>query len=139
MRPTTDTTVNGQGPERMETPAVTSLPGQASGLDEADLSIASQDPLFATVFLFAQRGAQSSPGGDTTTSDPETAGVQTAAISTDRASIHVLVLPPLDQILPTLAGFIPSTGGPSAAALAISLVALGGLGVWLRRRGMRRS
>jgi len=117
------------------------MPGQVSTLDAADDSIASQDPLFATVFLFAQQpGRQrTSPAADTRTPDPETAGVQTAAISTDRASIHVLVLPLLEQILPAIAAFIPSTGGPSAAALAIGLVALGGVGVWLRRRGARRS
>jgi hypothetical protein len=50
----------------------------------------------------------------------------------------VLVLPPLEQILPAIAAFIPSTGGPGAAAIAISLSALGGLGVWLRRKGTRR-
>jgi LPXTG-motif cell wall-anchored protein len=104
-----------------------------------DVSIASQDPLFATIFLGAfQPGTQSTPRDDSTSGEPETAGVQTAAISTDRASIHVLVLPPLEQILPAIAAFIPSTGGPAAAALAIGLLGLGGLGVYLRRHSRRR-
>jgi hypothetical protein len=101
---------------------------------QVDHSIADQDPLFATVFLFAQ----TSPAADSSSPETETAGVQTAALSSDRASIRVLVLPPLEQILPAIAAFIPSTGGPGPAALAIGLVGLGGLGVWLRRHGRRR-
>jgi hypothetical protein len=103
-----------------------------------DLATASQDPLFATIFLFAQQQTAGA-NGDPTSSDPETAGVQTAAIATDRASIHVLVLPALEQVVTAIAAFIPSTGGPGVAALLIGLTALGGLGVWLRRAGKRRS
>jgi len=103
-----------------------------------DLATASQDPLFATIFLFAQQQTAGA-NGDPTSSDPETAGVQTAAIATDRASIHVLVLPALEQIVTAIAAFIPSTGGPGVAVLLIGLTALGGVGVWLRRVGRRRS
>jgi hypothetical protein len=103
-----------------------------------DLATASQDPLFATIFLFAQQQTDGA-NGDPSSSDPETAGVQIAAIGTDRASIHVLVLPALEQVATAIAAFIPSTGGPGVAALLIGLTALGSLGVWLRRVGKRRS
>jgi hypothetical protein len=69
---------------------------------------------------------------------PETAGVQAAAIRSDRATITVQVVPPLAQILPTIQALIPSTGGPNAVALATGLIALGGLGVALRRVGRKR-
>jgi hypothetical protein len=75
---------------------------------------------------------------------PETAGVQTVSITSDRVAITVQVLPPLEEILrrvqalPPINALIPSTGGPTAVALATGLFALGGLGVWLRRVGRDR-
>jgi hypothetical protein len=130
-----DSAVAVQVPQQLDTAPPPEMPGQISGLDAVDRSIAEQDPLFATVFLFAQ----TSPPTDSSSPETETAGVQTTGLSSDRASIRVLVLPPLDQILPAIAAFIPSTGGPGAAAQAIGLIGLGGVGVWLRRRGTRRS
>jgi hypothetical protein len=79
------------------------------------------------------------PTGETPVPQTETAGVQSqAAVSPDRTSIRLQILPPLDQILPALSQTIPSTGGPAAATLAVGLAALGGLGVWLRHLGRRR-
>jgi hypothetical protein len=132
------------GAQSIAEPEVTALAPQAQesaalAEDSAmDLAIASQDPLFATIFLAAHQQQQTAPD-NASGPEPETAGVQTAAISTDRASIHVLVLPPLAQVVTAIAAFIPSTGGPTAAAIAFALASLGGVGVWLRRAGTRRS
>jgi hypothetical protein len=76
---------------------------------------------------------QSTPAPDT-----QTAGIQTASVSTDRTSIRLQILPPLGQILPAIGATITSTGGPAAATLAVGLAGLGGLGVWLRHLGRRR-
>jgi hypothetical protein len=144
-QPLTDGVVQSRAVDAHGDAALANTAGLVGGQDAAtssaestlDLAIASQDPLFATILIFAQQTAQAN--GDPTSSDPETAGVQTAAISTDRASIHVLVLPALEQVVTAIVGFIPSTGGPAAAALLTGLGTLGGVGVWLRRVGRRRS
>jgi nicotinate-nucleotide--dimethylbenzimidazole phosphoribosyltransferase len=73
---------------------------------------------------------------DPTNDIPETAGVQTASIAApDRTSIVVAIAPPVTQIISTIVAILPSTGGPSAVALATALLGLGGVGVWLRRSG----
>ena len=76
---------------------------------------------------------------DPTNDPPETAGVQTASIAPgDRTSILVSIGPPLNQMISTLVAIVPSTGGPSIAVLATALLALGGVGLWLRRSGRIR-
>jgi hypothetical protein len=94
---------------------------------------------FAAALLFLQASPQLAPGtGKRSPSDPETAGVQAAAAASDRTSIRVQILPPLNQILRAIGASIPSTGGPAAAALGLGLCILGGLGFGLRRSGQRR-
>ena len=66
---------------------------------------------------------------------PQTAGVQTAAVSSDRTSIVVQIMPPVQQAVAAIRAAIPSTGGPSAAVLASVLVGIGAFGLFLRRAG----
>jgi len=78
-------------------------------------------------------GQPAPPGPD----DTETAGVQTASLSPDRASIRVRILEALENVVSTVVRIlprvsIPSTGGPAALGLAVVLVATAGLGFYLR-------
>jgi hypothetical protein len=154
--------------DQAATSVQTAMAKAPEGLQDAALSAADLDPdlRFAADpggLVAQQRGPPNTPagrptslGGPPTTpaagsttpaaqrsqrglAGPEANGVQASSIGSDRTSIRVLVLPPLNQILPAIAAMIPSTGGPSAAALALGLIALGGLGVRLRRIGLRRS
>ena len=68
--------------------------------------------------------------------DPETAGVQIAAIS-DRASIRVQIVTALQSVASVVTQILPSTGGPPLA-IALGLGALGGIGFGLRGVGRRR-
>jgi hypothetical protein len=87
----------------------------------------STDQGLASVLLFPQ-----------VSPTPETAGVQTASISSDRTAITIQIMPLVQRILPTIGAMIPSTGGPSAALFGSALLAVGGLGLWLRRAGRER-
>ena len=69
---------------------------------------------------------------------PETAGVQAASITSDRAAISVQIFPPLDRILPAIGALLPSTGGPSLALASAVLLVIGSLGIFLRRIGRAR-
>lgn len=89
-------------------------------------------------FAWIPFGQTRRPGRRDGSSEPETAGVQTAALSTDRTSIQVQILPALEQVVTAIGAMLPSTGGPGALALAAGLVGLGGAGFWLRRAGVRR-
>jgi len=110
-------------------------PGSDVGIARAPVT---RERTFAAAMLFLQAIPQVAPGSGRSSSDPETAGVQAAAATSDRTSIRVQVMPPLDQTLTAIGARIPSTGGPSAAALGLGLAMLGGLGFWLRRAGRRR-
>jgi hypothetical protein len=68
----------------------------------------------------------------------ETAGVQSASLGSDRTSIMVQIIEPLKQIMPAINAILPSTGGPSTPLVALVLFGLGGVGVGLRRVGLRR-
>jgi hypothetical protein len=109
--------------------------GQRAGVDEQLTRADSGDDAWFAWFPFAQTRRPARGDGS---SEPETAGVQTAALATDRTSIQVQILPPLEQVLTIIGAMLPSTGGPGALALAAGLVGLGGAGIWLRRTGSRR-
>jgi hypothetical protein len=70
---------------------------------------------------------------------PETAGVQAASLTSDRTAITVQVVPPFERVLQAIGAVIPSTGGPTAIALATALIALGALGLGLRWAGRERA
>jgi hypothetical protein len=110
-------------------------PGSVFGIARGHVA---RERTFAAAMLFLQASPQLAPGSGKSSSDLETAGVQAAAATSDRTSIRVQIMPPLDQILSAIGASIPSTGGPSAAALGVGLAMLGGLGFWLRRAGQRR-
>jgi hypothetical protein len=130
--------------------AAVGTPQAADAADRAGTSIArgsdvgiarapvAREMTFAAAMLFLQASPQVAPGSGRSSSDPETAGVQSAAATSDRTSIRVQIMPPLDQILTAIGARIPSTGGPSVAALGVGLALLGGLGYRLRRAGRRR-
>jgi hypothetical protein len=72
----------------------------------------------------------------------ETAGVQSAPLGPDRASIRVRIIGALEQIVPMVTQVlrrlsIPSTGGPAVVTLALGLGAMAGLGLWLRGASRR--
>jgi hypothetical protein len=87
------------------------------------------DPVFAATQLFPRLEPTPDASGDT-----QTAGVQTAFITSNRAAISVQIILP-QRLVTAIVTIIPSTGGPSAAILGGGLIALGGVGVWLRRTG----
>ena len=63
--------------------------------------------------------------------------MQAASVTTDRTSIRIQILPPLEQIVPAIVRTIPSTGGPALISLVLALAALGSVGGWLRYLGRR--
>jgi hypothetical protein len=114
-----------------EAPAVVTLPSKLAVSTAEPTPVPQQQADEPATFAAASLFAQVSP-------TPETAGVQAAAVPSNRTAVSVQVVPPLAQILPAIRATIPSTGGPSAVALATGLVGLGGLGVWLRHAGRKR-
>jgi hypothetical protein len=61
--------------------------------------------------------------------------VPTASISPDRTAITVQIVPPVQRMLTAIGATIASAGGPSAAVFGSALLAMGGIGFWLRRAG----
>jgi hypothetical protein len=160
----TQPTDQAEAASQTDSPQQLDSPMSTDSSTETDSAVSADSALLAESLVAAARAAGDDPGAQVAASltlsqqqtapqaaagtntnaqgetDPETAGVQTSAIGgSDRTSIRVLIMPPLDQILPPIAALIPSTGGPTAVALAVVLASLGGLGFWLRRVAVPRS